>query len=65
MLWLQAAYPLLNSLRVFEITAKQMNMQQAAPYCRSNRAAVSKQYSLLEQYLGTPLFAPQPSSGFS
>ncbi|MCI2811277.1 transcriptional regulator GcvA [Eoetvoesiella caeni] len=52
-----SSLPPLNSLRVFEITAKQMNMQQAAAILHVTPAAVSKQIQLLEQYLGTPLFA--------
>ncbi|WP_353194143.1 transcriptional regulator GcvA [Pusillimonas noertemannii] len=48
--------PPLNSLRVFEVTAKLLNMQQAATILHVTPAAVSKQIQLLEQHLGTPLF---------
>ncbi|CAM5480574.1 LysR substrate-binding domain-containing protein [Eoetvoesiella caeni] len=48
--------PPLNSLRVFEVTAKLSNMQQAAARLHVTPAAVSKQIQVLEQHLDTQLF---------
>lgn len=48
--------PPLNPLRTFEVVARTKNLTRAAHELHVGQSAVSKQLSVLEEYLGTKLF---------